>query len=202
MATTETSGPRPLRADARRNRQRVLDAAKVVVAEHGPDSSLDEIARRAGVGIGTLYRHFPTRQALLEAVFRDSTEQLADYGRDLLDSDDEPHDALRAWLHAQVEHAATHCALAASVILTALDRDSDDDGGMPCEELRSTGAELLRRAQDAGMIRSDIDVDDVCRMGSAIAIATQEAPGGPVCAERLFTLMMDGLGVTTAPAST
>src|SRR6202040_3900403 len=94
------------RADAVRNRERVLEAAKAVFSAGGPDASLEAVARRAGVGIGTLYRHFPTREALFEAVYRREVEHLADLA-DQLRNAAEPVDALRRWLRSNVEVVAT-----------------------------------------------------------------------------------------------
>src|SRR5450432_1475305 len=99
MSTTA----RPLRADAQRNQQRLVSAAMAAFTEHGADdASLEEIARRAGLGIGTLYRHFPTRQALLEAVYQDQIEALRVRADQLLESDS-PADALASWLRAMAD---------------------------------------------------------------------------------------------------
>jgi AcrR family transcriptional regulator len=189
MAARETAAPRRERADARRNRERVLAAARAVFATAGPDASLEEIARRAEVGIGTLYRHFPTRQALLEAVFSDSVTELCGQADDLLDGAT-PYDALRTWLRAQLAHATTYGSLAASTMLTSL---AHDDGTTSCEAMRRSAELLLRRAQDAGEVRADIDTDDVMRLVGAIALAADDSPDGTERADRLFTLMMDGL---------
>lgn len=201
---------RPMRADARRNRERVLEAARDAFADHGPDASLEDIAKSAGVGIGTLYRHFPNRQALQQAVFDETASVLCQYGEQLGESDD-PYAALRSWLHAQIEHTARYRSLGAAVMLDALDSDAVErmvaaadeepaaNDGATCQQLRSMGERLLERAQMAGVVRPDVDVDDVCRMGSAIALATEEAPG-PVCVERLFAVMMDGLKAESATA--
>src|SRR5579863_8630413 len=98
---------RPMRADAQRNYARLLDAASAAFLEHGADDvSLEEIARRAGVGIGTLYRHFPTRQALLEAVYRDQVETLSARAEELLESES-PEDALAGWMRAMVGFSST-----------------------------------------------------------------------------------------------
>ena len=179
--------PRRQRADARRNRDAVLAAARDAFAEHGPGASLDEVARRAGVGIGTVYRNFPTRQALLEAVFRDNLEALRTQGEELLRSPS-PAEALTTFLRSQLEHSASCRGLAASTMITMLDRGEGERSY--CEELQAVGAALLARAQQAGDIRGDADIDDLVRMVNAIGLATEEAPEG---ADRLFALMMDGL---------
>src|SRR6202046_4884150 len=119
MTSTETvseeTALRPMRADARRNYQKLLAAGREAFTEEGSSASLEEIARRAGVGIGTLYRHFPTRQALLEAVYVEEVEALADR---------EPWDALIAWLHRFVDYVATKQALSEE-LFAYIGRDSD-----------------------------------------------------------------------------
>lgn len=187
---SDTTAARPMRADARRNRERILAAAAAEFEEHGPDAALEDIAARAGVGIGTLYRHFPDRQALLVAVYRDGVDSLVACGADLLAADD-PFEALVHWLSAQLEHGRRHRSQAATAMLTML----DDPGGQPppCEAMMSTGAALLARAQDAGVVRGDVDIHDVSRMIGAIAVATDSAPDSPVCCNRLFQVVVDGL---------
>src|ERR1700735_5574030 len=106
MEEQAAKADRKPRIDAVRNRERVLEAAKAVFSAGGADASLEAVARRAGVGIGTLYRHFPTREALFEAVYRHEVEQLADLAEQLK-SDSAPTDALRRWLRANVELVAT-----------------------------------------------------------------------------------------------
>jgi AcrR family transcriptional regulator len=193
MTTTDTPAPRRPRSDALRNRERVLASARAVLAEHGPDASLEEIARGAGVGIGTLYRHFPTRAALLDAVFRDSVDELCVQGRGLLDAPC-PADAFTMWLQAQLHHATTYRSLAAAVMITQL--DDPHAGPSPCQQLRVAGAELLDRAQASGAIRSDVDIDDVLRLVNGVAIVSEEAGDDGARLERadhLFALVLDGL---------
>ena len=104
------------RADAVRNRERVLEAAKAIFSAGGPDASLEAVARRAGVGIGTLYRHFPTREALFEAVYRREVEQLGELAEQLK-SEAAPVDALRRWLRSNVEFVATKKGMSAALAL-------------------------------------------------------------------------------------
>ena len=106
------------RADAIRNRERVLEAAKAVFSQGGPEASLEAVARRAGVGIGTLYRHFPTREALYEAVYRHEVEQLVELARHL-EAETAPVEALRRWLQAGVEFMATKKGMAAALAMAA-----------------------------------------------------------------------------------
>jgi AcrR family transcriptional regulator len=194
MTTSGTDSPivsaRRQRIDARRNSARLLDAARALFAEHGPDASLEEIARRAEVGIGTLYRHYPTRQALLAAVFRDDVESARARAEELLQADD-PLDAFTTWLHDQLEQAGACRGLGASVMISMLDEQSDLPS--PCEAMRAGGAALLARAQESGQVRADATIDDLLRLASAIAMATEDAPDGALQAERMFALMMNGI---------
>src|SRR5262249_39257535 len=160
----------------------------VVFTEHGADASLEEIARVAGVGIGTLYRHFPTRSDLVVAVFRDRVDQLEVLADQLLDADD-PGEALAIWLHAQLDDAAICERLAAEAMLTML--DMPDGGESKCEMMRRAGASLLARAQEAGAVRAGVDVDDLVRMVQAIVLVAEQSTD-PDTAERLFAVMLDG----------
>lgn len=182
------------RADAVRNRERLLAAARIACEEHGPDASLDEIAKSAGVGIGTLYRHFPTRDALLAAVFRDRIDALEVLGDGLLSSP-EPFDALTTWLRAHLLNASACQGLAGSVVIDLLDDERRDSEPPSCERLRNIGAELLQRAQEHGLVRADADSDDLLRLVNALVSATDDADDRAALADRLFTLMIDGLRV-------
>ena len=143
------------------------------------------------MGIGTLYRHYPTRQALLEAVFHDDVESARARADELLQSD-APLDALTTWLHDQLEQAGSCRGLAASVMITMLDERPDLPS--PCEAIRD--GELARcRAQQAGTVRADTNIDDLLRLVSAVALATEDAPDGSAQAERMFRLVLDTLRV-------
>lgn len=188
------AAPRPLRADARRNYERLLAAAGAAFAEHGPDAPLDEIARRAGVGIGTLYRHFPTRQTLLVAVYQESIEAICAEGDQLLAAPS-PGDALAAWLRSILAHNLTQRGLK-----EALMSEESADLVFACKvRMRQVGAALLARAQEAGAVRPDTDIWDLLRLVHSIALATERTPDGAQRAERLLALMLDGLrGQSTA----
>jgi AcrR family transcriptional regulator len=178
-----------MRADARRNRERLLAAATAAFGEHGADAPLEDIAKRAGVGIGTLYRHFPTREVLQEAVFRSQVDGVCTRGRDLADGP-APADALNTWLHALVSYLATKRGLSKALI-ERLGRDSELISS--CSQvMRETAAGLLERAQQAGTVRSDISAMDVMRLVHGIAVATEHAPEET---DRLISLMFDGLRV-------
>jgi len=183
--------PRPMRADAQRNYARLLSAAMTAFTEHGADdASLEEIARRAGVGIGTLYRHFPTRQALLEAVYRDQVDALRARANELLDSD-EPAEALAAWLRALGTFSSTKHNLT-SALLATIGKDSDLLSS--CSTVICDAADiLLKRAQEAGAVRADADARDLIRLVHAVNIATQRAPTDPAQTDRLLGLILDGL---------
>jgi len=183
--------PRPMRADAQRNYTRLLSAAMAAFTEHGADdTSLEEIARRAGVGIGTLYRHFPTRQALLEAVYRDQVEALRARADELMGSD-APGEALAAWLRALMTFSSTKQSLI-SALLATIGKESDLLS--TCSKVLWDAAEiLLKRAQEAGAVRADADARDLIRLVHAVNIATQRAPTDPGQSERLLGLILDGL---------
>jgi AcrR family transcriptional regulator len=186
------AAPRPKRADAQRNYERLLSAAVAVFTERGADdASLEEIARRAGVGIGTLYRHFPTRPALLEAVYRDQVEALRARADDLLASTDPPADALAAWLRALATFSATKHSLTSSLLAT-LGKDSDLLSA--CSKVICDAADaLLHRAKQAGVVREDANALDVIRLVHGVNLATQRAPADPGQADRLLGLVLDGL---------
>jgi AcrR family transcriptional regulator len=197
MSTTGVPGPavagdpRPMRADAQRNYARLLSAAMAAFTEHGADdTSLEEIARRAGVGIGTLYRHFPTRQSLLEAVYRDQVEALRARADELTGSD-APSEALAAWLRALMTFSSTKQSLT-SALLATIGKESDLLSA--CSKVIWDAADvLLKRAQEAGAVRADADARDLIRLVHAVNIATQRAPTDPGQSERLLGLILDGL---------
>jgi AcrR family transcriptional regulator len=154
---------RPARADARRNFDALLAAARDAFAEQGTGASLEEIARRAGVGIGTLYRNFPTRQHLFDSVYFGEVEELCDAADDVADLP--PWEALTTWLRRFVGYAATKRA-----IYESLNRDSEMFKSAR-EAMYEAGEPLLVRAQEAGEARTDITFDDVLRMVSGLTAA-------------------------------
>ena len=178
-----------MRADARRNRQRLLDAALQVYAERGADdASLDEIARRAGVGIGTLYRHFPTRQALLEAVYRDQVEELCAVAREL--DGEAPEQALERWLRALMTFATTKKNLS-SALTSGPDKS---EVATSCSVMvREAATRLLAEAQRTGQVREDVDAIDLLRMSHALALAADIPYSHPDQGERLMSVLLAGL---------
>jgi AcrR family transcriptional regulator len=182
-------GRRKPRADAIRNRERVLEAAKAVFSQGGPEASLDTVARRAGVGIGTLYRHFPTREALYEAVYRHEVEQLVELAKHL-GAETAPVEALRRWLQAGVEFMATKKGMAAALAMAA--HGSSDLVAYSLERLSRAVRELLQRAVAAGEIRGDIDPEDMLRTLVGMCYA-HDRPGWQVKVLRLVDVFIDGL---------
>ena len=187
----ETQPPKALRADAQRNIERLLGAARAAIAKDGPDASLDDIARDAGVGSGTLYRHFPTRIALLEAVYREEVGRLCAEGDRLLESDTEPGEALAEWLRVYVSFGAMKRGLMGP-LTTALGQDSDLFS--VCKTMvRATGGRLVEQAQKSGTIRDDVEISDVLTLASAISHAGELTGQGPDISERLLIVAIDGL---------
>jgi AcrR family transcriptional regulator len=156
------------RADAQRNRQRLLDAARAVFDEQGTGAPLDDIARRAGVGNATMYRHFANRRELALAVYADEVDALCARGDALLDADS-PADALYTWLLAFVSHVATRRELA---VLDA-DQPGTDVSARYAqwhEAMHRTATALVDRARAAGAVRADVDPGDLLRLTSGIAL--------------------------------
>jgi AcrR family transcriptional regulator len=190
MSATEItrSGPtrRPKRADARRNYDKLIAAGREAFTERDRSASLEDIARRAGVGIGTLYRHFPTRTDLIEAVYVEEVEALCQSAEDL--RDEPPWEALVAWLHRFIAYVATKQALAEELFAVA---DRESDVFRACRvAFYGAGEPLLRRAQEAGAVRRDVSVDDVVKMFGGIA-KIQGADQATV--ERILSVALDGL---------
>ena len=184
------TAPRPMRADARRNHERLLTEARAAFAEHGTDASLEDVARRAGVGIGTLYRHFPNRDALVSAVFEDAVGELLTRSRQLLDAP-EPCAALVTWLRETVTHAGEYRGLARS--LMAVSADGSSALARCSDPIRQAGGALLARAQQAGSVRADVAIADLLQLTHAIALAAEETPSDPDLADRLLNLTLRGL---------
>ncbi|MGW1225152.1 TetR/AcrR family transcriptional regulator [Streptomyces sp. NPDC002530] len=192
---TEPPRRRP-RADARRNRDRLLVEADAVFREQGTDAALEGVARRAGVAIGTLYGHFPTRRALVSALLSDRTRSLLEHGQRLL-TDVPPPQALTQWVHAVVEHAAAYRGLAA-VLAGGLD-DEASELHASCVRMTETSERLIARA--AGALRRDVSGADVFALMNAAAWTREHM--GPAQADRLVALTLDGMltpGGPSAPA--
>ncbi len=186
------SAQRSMRADARHNYECLLRAAHEVVAEHGSDASLEEVARRAGVGVGTLYRHFPNRQALLEAIFNHQMTAIVAKADELLTSPS-PREALVTWLHDLLVFSTTYRGLSGCVLIATLDENSE--ASKLSRAKSRAAAALLARAQEAGEVRADITSPDIGRLIHGIALATEKLPDRLAQAERLFSIVLDSLWV-------
>jgi AcrR family transcriptional regulator len=190
MSTTEASPEillaRPKRADARRNYEKVLTAARAAFAEGGESTALEEIARRAGVGIGTLYRHFPNRQALLEALYVNEVEEVCQSAARLDEAD--PWDALSGWFESLIAYLGTKRALA-DQLLNYLDMDAPLFQNCRAS-LYAAGEPLLRRAQEAGVVRSDVEFSQVMQMVMGITKVPASDPGQT---EHILRIALDGL---------
>lgn len=191
MATSTAAGSaRPMRADARRNYERLLTEARTVFAEYGTDASLEEIARRSGVGIGTLYRHFPNRQAMMNAVFQEALASLLERSRELA-SAEQPCGALVEWLRALITHAGEYRGLARALMSASTDESSAlSQCSVP---LREAGERLLVRAQESGAVRMDVSIGNLMQLTNAIALAAEQNPTDAELADRLLTLTLRGL---------
>lgn len=177
---------RPKRADARRNYDRVIAAAREAFAERGTSTSLEEIARRAEVGIGTLYRNFPNRQALLEAVYLDEVEALSHSAEQLMSLP--PWESFSAWAHGLAGYMATKQALASELVEYL---DPDAPLFTTCRgSLMSSARPLLERAQQAGAVRPDADLWDIIKMVGGIA---KIAGAEPAQIDHILTIALDGL---------
>jgi AcrR family transcriptional regulator len=163
------TSPRPLRADAARNHAKVLAAAEAVFAEQGTSASTEAVARRAGVGIGTVFRHFPTKESLLEAVLVGLLRRLAADAEALAEADD-PGTAFFAFFTQVVTQAVTKNAISAALAESGIERDATDRTG---QELKKALSALLDRAQRAGAVRADVTLTEVM----ALLAGTSQAAG-------------------------
>ncbi len=188
MSATESA--RPLRADARENREKLLRVASERFAAGGPDVPLDPIAREAGVGIGTLYRHFPTREALIEAVYRNEVDQVC-AAADTLLAERAPADALAEWMTRFVAYAATKRGLAGALKSIA----ASQAGLFPStrDRMREAIGKLLDAGIAAGEVRADVTAEDVFTSMNAIWTIDGQGEAWAAQALRVLGLLIDGL---------
>ncbi|WP_438319660.1 TetR/AcrR family transcriptional regulator (plasmid) [Streptomyces sp. HUAS TT3] len=180
---------RPLRADARRNREKVLQAAVRVFATEGLDAHLERIAREAGVGSATLYRNFPTREALVEAVYRNEVAQLCEAAPSLV-ATEPPLEALRTWTRLFLDYVTTKYGMIDA--LRAIAATGNDPYGHSREMIRGALSTLMDACAAAGAIRTDISPTDLGAALEGIAL-TSARPEQRQQAERLLDLTLDGL---------
>ena len=184
--TTPAAIQRPKRADAARNYDKLLAAAREAFTSQGEDASLEGIARRADVGIGTLYRNFPTRQALLEAVYFEEVEGICRAAQEF--EGQNPWEALTAWLHRFADYATTKKALAGELMAYM---DEGSEMFLQCRHaIKDAGTPLLEAAQRSGDVRPDVRIMDVVRMIGGIATIPNAEPGQ---VDRILAVALDGL---------
>ncbi|NKY43015.1 TetR/AcrR family transcriptional regulator [Nocardia cerradoensis] len=188
MNDTPSTRRKP-RADARRNRQSLLAAADTVFAEGGVDAPLEQVARRAGVGIGTLYGHFATRRALVAALLSERNETLFDRGENLCERQQDSAGNLAAWVALVVEHAATYQGLAA--LLAEGAHDDDHELHADCARMDRITERLTERARDAGALRAEVTAADIATLINAAAWTREQA--GADRAQRLIAVARTGL---------
>ena len=185
---SETSPPKPLRADARRNRERVLEAAEALFAEEGLKVQIEQVAQRAGVGVGTVCRNFPTKQSLVDAVMGVMCEGLLTEARAALE-DPDPAAGLRRFFSAKSDYQARHLALAG-----ALAGDVPAPGAALKDSVRGVLTQLIERAQAGGAIRTDVGPGDLAVLLSGVSQAAAAAgEDGPAMYQRFLTIVLDGL---------
>jgi len=183
--------PRAQRADARRNRESVVEAARKLMATRGLDTQMDDIAREAGVGVGTVYRHFPNKEDLIYALAERRFERLAEFGRDAL-AEDEPGLAFERFLYRGAELQATDRSL--SEVMR--DRPDAMQAGAEKAGLLELVGELMTRAQDAGAVRKDAEAEDVPMLMCGLGTSTPGNSGPFVTAtswRRFMAIVIDGL---------
>src|SRR3954466_7007920 len=187
---------RPLRADAERNRQRIVNAAKTLFAERGVDVAVEDIAATAGVGIGTVYRRFPDRESLVEAIFESKRERVAQSAREALEIED-PWEAFRTFVVTVARMHARDRGL--KDVLLCSERGRDRVAGVRAI-IQPLAAELLERAQAAGALREDVTSLDLPMIHQAVsAIADMTRDVSPDYFERILTLLVDGLARERTP---
>jgi AcrR family transcriptional regulator len=186
-------GERPMRADARRNYERLLVVAREAFSERGEQASMDDIAKRAEVGPGTLYRHFPNREALLAAVYRDDVDFMAKRAEELAGTLP-PFEALATWLHEQLGFIKAKLGITA--VLKNILKDNTETFEWCRDAMATALGGLLESAQDAGVIRPDVDHITVLRLAHGVGMASENAPE---MADRMLDLVIDGLRAKPAP---
>ncbi len=188
MPSPDTQIPRPMRADARRNRERVLAAAKVAFGIHGVDTQMDDVAARAGVGVGTVYRHFPTKEALMGEMVRQKFALIAEHARDGLDQEGEPFEVFASVLRRNCEATADDAA--AQDALMRAGEAVWDQAQEVLEEMHAVVQQLIDRAQAAGTMRQDFSVAD---MGMLMCGVSASMAHGDWDWRRHLEIVLDGL---------
>ncbi len=175
MTDTVIDTERPLRADARRNRERILESARRVFAEYGADAQIDDVARQAGVGVGTVYRHFPTKEALLVELLREKFQLFGARAREALEQDGEPFAVLEDLLRRNAGTAASDAAVQQA--LAGADEHIWMQAEAERQELVAVTGELIARARRAGTIRKDVDANDIGMLMCGVCSTMGGKPG-------------------------
>lgn len=190
-ATWDEPAVRPMRADARRNYDKILAAARIAFGDKGSDASLDDIAKRAGVGPGTLYRHFPTRDVLIDALMRDWVERIRADSREVIESGRPAEEALATWFRQFVEHIGLYRGAAAKV-MSAMD-DESSPIYRKCRILSAANAEVIAYAAEAGVLRDGVDSQEVMRLVSGVAAVVDQASMSTQDAEPMLAIILRGI---------
>lgn len=182
---------RPLRADAQRNRDRLVEAARAAFRERGADCSLDEIAKRAGVGPGTLYRHFPTRDDLIDAVMKDWADRILQDAQQVTEAGLSPRETLQTWFQRFVANVGVYQG-AARKVLAAVD-DPSSPIYRKCQVLATANERVLAHVREAGALREGVDPREVLRLVSGVsAVVDNSGPEGAQ-AEPMLAIVIDGV---------
>ena len=197
--TSTTSAPvatpepdvKPMRADARRNYDKILTAARQAFTEHGSTASLDDIAKRAGVGPGTLYRHFPTRDALLDALMRDWVERIRTDSREVIESGEPAELALATWFTRFVGHVGLYRGAAAKFV-SAMD-DETSPIYRKCQILNAANDEVIAYAAAQGALRDGVDGREVMRLVTGVAAVIDQASMSIADAEPMLAIILRGI---------
>lgn len=189
--TSTEAAAKPLRADAQRNYDKLVLAAREAFRERGADASLDDIAKRAGVGPGTLYRHFPTRDALIDALMRDWSERINSDSEEIVSSGLPAREALAAWFTKFVENIGIYHGAAAKV-MSAMD-DPSSPIYRKCQVLVAANEKVLSRARELDALREDVDAREVMRIVSGIATVAEQSGLTPEQADPMLAIVLDGI---------
>ncbi len=191
VSTSDEPAVRSMRADARRNYDKILVAARLAFADKGSDASLDDIAKRAGVGPGTLYRHFPTRDVLIDALMRDWVERIRADSREVIESGEPAEVALATWFTKFIGHIGLYRGAAAKVV-SAMD-DESSPIYRKCRILSAANAEVIAFAADAGILRDGVDSAQVMRLVSGVAAVVDQAAMSTEDAEPMLAIILSGI---------
>jgi AcrR family transcriptional regulator len=184
-------GVKPMRADARRNYDKILTAARQAFTEHGSTASLDDIAKRAGVGPGTLYRHFPTRDALFDVLMRDWVERIRTDSREVIESGEPAEVALASWFTKFVGHVGLYRGAAAKFV-SAMD-DETSPIYRKCQILNAANDEVIAYAAAQGALRDGVDGREVMRLVTGVAAVIDQASMSIADAEPMLAIILRGI---------